>query len=132
MVLSLIFVGVEIRDGNREARAATTQAYLDAEMVFQAALIDHSGAWQQVIVSGDMSDPVATQQATALFNMAMTLENNRFSAARAGYLEYSDGTLKRAVAFPFYDIWRGSVGAAGRSPEFLELTDRLRQGETTE
>jgi len=132
VVLSLIFVGIEIRDGNREARAATTQAYLDAEMVFQAELIEHADVWVQVVTEGDMSDPVAVQRATALFNMSMTLESNRFHAARAGYLDYTDGILKRAVAWPLFDEWRASTGASGRSPEFLEYVDDLRRMETTE
>lgn len=34
IVLSLVFVGFQIADGNREANAATFQASLDTEMYF--------------------------------------------------------------------------------------------------
>ncbi len=132
VVLSLIFVGIEIRDGNREARAATTQAALDAEMVFQAELIEHADVWQQVVVGGDMSDAIAAQRGVTLFNMAMTLEDNRYQAGRSGLLQYSDGTVKRLVTWRFFETWRQSTGAVGRSTEFIEFVDGLRNSETTE
>ena len=59
IVISLVFVGFQISDGNRETRAATTQAALDAEMAFQAELMRYANEWQRVILDGDMSDPVA-------------------------------------------------------------------------
>ena len=131
VVVSLFFVGSQISEGNDETRAATTQAALDAEMVFQTALVRHADVWEKVILGGDMSDKVATRRSIALYNMVMTLNDNRFQMMNSGYLEHSDGALRRVVMLPFYDIWRDSTGAAGRSRAFLEYVDDMRHRETT-
>ena len=132
VVLSLIFVGIEIRDGNREARAATTQAALDAEMAFQAELVENADVWEKVVMGGDRSDEVELRRAIALFNMSMTLNDNRYQMGNSGYLEYSRGNLELLVAMPFFEVWRESVGASGRSAGFLEYVDSLRRGATEE
>ena len=134
VVLSLVFVGIEVRDGNREARASTTQAALDAEMAFQATLAQHAEVWQQVVIDGDFSDEVAVRRAIVLFNMAMTLYDNRFQMANSGYVDFSGAGegLRRTVIMPFYDTWRPSSGAAGRSPAFLEYVDDMRHREITQ
>ena len=126
IVISLIFVGLQISDGNRETRAATTQAAMDAEMTFQSELVRNADVWEKVVIGGDLSDQVETRRATALFNMAMTSENNSFQMMRSGYIDYSGDALRRMVALPFFDVWKGSIGAGARSPEFLEYIETLR------
>lgn len=76
IVVSLIFVGFQITDGNRETRAATTQAVLEAEMLFQAQLLRYADVWEKVVIDGDMSDRVETRRGIALFNMMITQEEN--------------------------------------------------------
>lgn len=131
IVISLFFVGLQIRDGNNAARATTTQAALDAEMVFQAALIRHADVWEKVVMGGDTSDGVETRQAIALYNMVMTLRDNQFQMRNEGLLEYSEEGLRQVVILPSYELWRTSTGAAGRSQAFLEHVDAIRQRETT-
>ena len=125
-MISLIFVGFQISDGNRETRAATSQAALDAEMSFQAELVRNAGTWTKVVLHGDISDEVETLKAIALFNMVMTLHDNRYQMMRSGYLNYPEDSPLGMVRMPFFDTWRKSQGARGRSPEFLEFIDELR------
>jgi hypothetical protein len=132
IVISLVFVGLQISDGNREARAATTQATLDAEMMFQSELIENSEVWVRTVQQGDLSDPVDLRKAVALLNMAMTLNDNRYQMANAGYLRYEAKTIESMVQMPIFEIWRSSIGANSRSPEFLELVDRVRERFATE
>ena len=126
IVISLVFVGLQIDDGNREARAATTQAALDAEMSFQAELVRNSDIWERVVTRGDRSDPVDLQRALALFNMMMTLQDNKYQMMLAGYQRYSDESARGLVRISLFDSWRLSQGAKARSPEFLEYIDDLR------
>jgi hypothetical protein len=49
IVVSLLFVGFQISDSNRETRAATVQAALDSEMVFQAEIARYAGTWARAI-----------------------------------------------------------------------------------
>ena len=126
VVISLLFVGLQLNDGNRETRAATTQAALDSEMVFQAELLRYADVWQTVVLGGDTSDPVERRRGIVLFNMVMTLHDNTYQMAKAGFLEYSKSPLALNAQLDFYEVWRTSIGAKGRSKEFLEMADGLR------
>lgn len=127
IIVSLLFVGFEIRDGNRETRAATTQAALDAEIFFQAELINNSDVWQRVIRGGDLTaDDEDRQRAIALYNMAMTQFDNRFQMANTGYVTFSEEAMRRMVRMQFFTVWRRSLGASNRSQDFLGYVDDLR------
>lgn len=39
IIVSLIYVGVQLKQGNRETKAATLQATLDSEMFLQAEVL---------------------------------------------------------------------------------------------
>ena len=132
IVVSLVFVGFQISDGNRETRAATLQAILDAEMSFQAELVRYSDIWEQAVTISDFADPVDRRRAINLYNMAMTLNENRYQMANAGFIEAPLKSLERIVRFPLYDVWRDSPGAESRSEEFLELVDEMRNEVTSE
>jgi hypothetical protein len=47
IVLTLIFVGLELAEGNRETRSVTVQASLDAEMSLIRTLVDHAATWDK-------------------------------------------------------------------------------------
>jgi hypothetical protein len=127
IVISLIFVGFQISDGNRATRAATTQAILESTMYFQAELTRHPETWVKVIQNGDFSDEVETQRAKSLFNMLMTLHENRFQMRSSELLMgFTERSLRQTVISPFFEIWRESPGAASRSEDFLNYVDNLR------
>ena len=132
IVISLVFVGFQINDGNRETRAATSQAVLDAEMLFQSELVRNAETWTKVVIHGDVSDEVETLKAIGLFNMSMTLHDNRYQMMRSGYIEYQEDSPRGMARFDLFDVWRKSQGARGRSPEFLEFIDDIRSQVVTE
>jgi hypothetical protein len=123
IVISLLFVGFQITDGNRETRAATTQSVLDAEMYFQTQLISNADVWEKVVYGGDMSDIVETRKAIALFNMMVTQNDVLFQMQKSGYIEYSEIEVGGFAAPNFLKVWRQSPGANTRSPEFMEMVD---------
>ena len=126
VVISLLFVGLQLSDGNRETRAATTQASLGSEMFFQAELLRYADVWETVVLNGDTSDPVERRRAIVLFNMVMTMHDNRYQMGNAGYLEFAESALGWIALTDFYEIWRASPGAKSRSKEFLEIADSVR------
>jgi hypothetical protein len=126
VILSLLFVGFQISDGNREIRAATIQATLDSEIAVQAEMLRYADTWEKVASGAPLSDRTETREAILLFNMLMTMNENLYLQFESGYIESARGGLETVVAFPFYEIWRNSAGATSRSPSFLELTDDLR------
>ena len=132
IVVSLSFVGFQVREANRETRAATIQAALDAEMVFQAEIARYAGTWEKVSTGAPLSEGEERRRGIVLFNMMMTLNENRFFQMRSGFLENQPEAVALGVTWPIYEIWQTSGGYASRSPEyreFLELERRQRARE---
>ena len=128
VILSLIFVGLQISDGNRETRAATIQASLDSEMFVQSQMLRYADTWEKVVTGVPLSDGEETRKGIVIFNMLMTLNENRFHQFNSGYLENEPTSIEEVVLdFPFYETWRGSGGARARSRDFLEHLERLRK-----
>lgn len=125
VIFSLLFVGFQIQDGNRETRAATIQSALDSEMALQAEMLRYVDTWEKIANGVPLSDGAETRAGIILFNMLMTANENKHLQFESGYLE-NGPDLQGIAAFPFYDTWRDSAGADSRSPGFLELMDDLR------
>lgn len=129
VILSLIFVGLQIKEGNEETRASTMQAALEAEMMFQAEILRYADTWEKVSTGTTITDSVEIRRGIGLFNMVMTVEENRFHQYQAGYIHTDPTVLIRISQLPFFDIWRTSIGANARSPEFLEYVENQRDQE---
>ena len=127
VVISLIFVGLQINEGNRESRASTVQAALDSEMLFQTHILSHTDIWLKIQNGEPLNDEIEIRKAIILYNMNMTLNENRFEQYKSGYLETEPPLESNGIVnWPIYEIWRDSPGARSRSPEFLEYLDLIR------
>ena len=128
VILSLLFVGFQIQDGNRERIAATIQAALDSEMAFQAEVARHAGTWDKVSRGLALAEGEETRLAITLFGMLMTVYENQFHQYNSGYLSRPPSELlETAVHFPVFELWRATGGAVSRSPEFIRLADETRE-----
>jgi hypothetical protein len=130
IVITLLYLAIQIRDSNREARAATLHAVLDSENQFNAMVAEHAGTWDKVVNGEPLSDGEETRRAIVLFNMLMADSENRFHQFNAGYLgpeswEARRLTLRGNVRMPIYQVWKGSLGGRNRSAEFLSFLDEL-------
>ena len=131
IIVSLLYVGLQIKHGNRETRAATLQATLDSEMSFQAEAMRYAGTWEKILTGVHITDGEETRRAIILYNMMMTLYQNRYFQFKTGYLDNPPVT-EEVVTFPMYEIWRASGGAKNRSAEFLEYLDRQHERGTVQ
>ena len=122
IIVSLLYVGLQIKHGNRETRANTLQATLDSEMSLQTEAMRYAGTWDKIVTGVHLADGEETRRAILLYNMMMTLYQNRYYQFKTGYLDHPPVT-EDAVMWPMYEIWRGSGGAKNRSAEFLEFLD---------
>ncbi len=132
VILSLIFVGLQISEGNRETRAATLQAATDSEMFMQSQFMHYADLWEKLIVDAPIMKGGETRRAIILYNMLMTDFENRYFQFEAGYFDARSwqarlSSLRRIVALPFFETWRGTMGGVAHSPGFLELVDDLRE-----
>ena len=131
IIVSLLYVGLQIKHGNRETRANTLQATLDSEMSLQTEAMRYAGTWDKIVTGVHLADAEETRRAILLFNMMMTLYQNRYYQFKTGYLDHPPVT-EEVVTFPMYEIWRASVGAKNRSAEFLEFLDRQHERGTVQ
>ena len=134
VILSLIFVGAQLNEGNRETRAATMQAATDTEMIMQSQFVRYAGTWNKVMSGTPLDKGEESRRGIVLYNMLMTESENRYHQFQAGYIddalwERRRYSLQKTVGLPFFEIWQDSHGAAARSPEFLELVEELRENQ---
>jgi hypothetical protein len=132
VILSLIFVGIQIKEGNEETRASTMQAALETEMAFQSEILRYGDTWEKIYAGTPITDSVETRRGIILFSMLMNAQENRYHQYQAGYLDHMPRSLSRTVQLPFFDVWRTSVGADSRTPEYLELVDNMRDQERSQ
>ena len=133
VIFSLVFVGLQINEGNQETRAATIQATLDSEMFFQAEILRYADTWEKVVSGADLADGEEMQKGMILYNMMMTINENRYHQFNSGYLESEPAILTNSLVYvPMFNIWRKAAGAKSRSLQFLEIVDSLRDSDSVE
>jgi len=132
VILSLIFVGLQINEGNQETRAATLQAAADGEAFMIATLLNHPDTWHKVITGESLEDGEETRSGILLFNLLITESENRFHQFNAAFLDSASwhgrlASLRPLVKLPIYQTWRKSIGAMNHSANFLDLLDMLAE-----
>jgi len=127
IVVSLVFVGLQISEGNRQTRAATVQSDLDSEMEFQAEITRYADTWVKVINGIRFSDEVETRRALILYNMAMTQNENQFEQMSSGYLEFNADAIDPPATWPIYEMWTQTTAYRGRSVAFRDFLETERK-----
>jgi len=132
VIFSLIFVGLQINEGNQETRAATIQAASDAEAFMIATIVNHSETWNKVVTGAPLESGAETRKGINLYNFLMVDTENRYHQFHSGFLDAPSwegrlSILQPIVKLPIFKIWRESFGAKGHSAEFLELLDSLAE-----
>lgn len=100
IVISLVFVGLQISDGNRATRAATAQAASDQTMVLHGELLRYSGTWQKVLDGSELAPGEEHRRGILLFGMVMTENENRALQFESGYLGNRRTNLGLFVTLP--------------------------------
>jgi hypothetical protein len=137
VIISLVFVGMQVKDGNLETRAATIQAAAGAESFLNATFLSHADVWNKVATGAPFEDETEVRKAIILYNMLMIDTENRYHQFQSGFLDVGSweghrSNLQRSVKWPIFKIWRKSGGANGHSPEYLELLDSLAEDNQVE
>ena len=130
VVFSLIFVGLQVNEGNQETRAATNQATADAEAHMIATMANHSNTWHKVTAGVPLESGAETREGIMLYNLLMVETSNRYQQFHSGFLDAATwegrlSILQPTVKLPIFKLWRASFGARGHSAEFLKLIDSL-------
>lgn len=129
VVLSLIFVGFQVRESNRHAQAAAIQDALVSEIETSGHFATHFETWDKII-SGQNIEGAELRKANQLLNILLTETENRYFQHRKGYLdeqiwEARLRTMKVTVNLPLYEHWRNSAAGSNHTADFLALLDKM-------
>lgn len=130
MILSLIFVGFQVRDANKAARINAVQTTWEFEMVLAGKVADHADTWNKAVKGLPFDNDVELRQAIILFNMLLCESENRFFQLREGYLKEEEWDARRRslellVKLPIFGEWQKSISARNHSREFLAMVNEL-------
>lgn len=130
VVVTLIFLALQIRQNTKAVRATTIQSAMQSEMEFAAILIQDAATWEKVLTSAPLAKGEETRKGIMLLNIFMIDTESRFHQFNAGYLDAQAwngrfGTLTDVVRLPIFKLWRYSLGGLSHSADFLALLDRL-------
>ena len=130
VIISLVFVGLQIKKSNTEARAATSQATTDTELEMVATFAAHVEVWNKVNSGVPLEDEVENRLGIILFNMLMIDYENRLHQYQAGYYDERSwhtrlDILSTLVTLPIFIPWRRSFGGRSRGAQFLDLVDEV-------
>ncbi len=132
VILSLLFVGFQLRDSNRQARAAAVQDSLASEIQISTIFAENAETWEKVISGEPINEKGELRKAIHLYNILMSDSENRFYEHRQGYLNEESWqsrlrTLEISSKLPIFVHWRNSLSGQNRAEDFLVLLDDICQ-----
>ena len=130
VIISLIFVGLQVRKSTAESRAATKQATTDTEIVMVSTFANHAEVWHKAVSGVPLEKGAETRLGILLFNLLMIDYENRFHQHKAGYFDDRSWdnrvqTFRHMLELPIFDEWRHSLGGQSRSADYLDFLDEL-------
>lgn len=135
VIVTLVFLTLQIRQNTKALRSTTIQAVLNSEMEFGKILIEHAATWDKILEAEPLTEGEEHRRAIMLFNVFMIDSESRYKQYETGFLdpqawEARLRTLPKVVALPIYGEWRASIGGLSHSRDFLEMLDELAQSES--
>ncbi len=130
VVVTLVFLTLQIRQGTKAIRSTTIQSVMQSEMAFSQILVENSDTWDKILSAQPLSNGAETRKAIVLFNVFMIDTESRFHQFQSGYLDAQSwegrlSTLPEMVGLPVYQLWRKSMGGLSHSADFLSLLHNL-------
>ena len=130
VLVTLVFLTVQIRQNTKATRSTTIQAVMQSEMALAQILINNADIWNRVLDGETLTDGEETRRAIIVYNLFMIDAETRFHQYQSGFLDAQPWearlcTLPRIVRLPIYPVWRASIGAQSHSRDFLDLLDQI-------
>ena len=130
VVVTLVFLTMQIRQNTRAIRSTTIQAVMQSEMALSKILADNSAIWEKVLTAAPLQDGEEKRRAIVVYNVFMIDTETRYHQFKAGYLYEASwegrlNILPEVIELPIFGPWRRSFGGARHSTDFLELIDGM-------
>jgi len=135
VLVTLVFLTLQIRQNTRAIRSTTIQAVMQSDMTFAQILVDNAELWDRVLAGEMPAKGEETRRAIVLFNLFMIDAETRFHQFSNGFLDEQSwesrlDLLPHLVTLPVFALWRKSLGGRSHYRDFLEIVDRVHT-ETT-
>jgi hypothetical protein len=133
VIVTLVFLTLQIRQNTRAIRSTTIQAVSQSEMSIAKILIENSDTWNKVLTAEPLAVGEETRKAIGLFNVFMIDTGHRYQQYNTGYLDAQAwegrlATLPEVTNLPVYQLWKTSLGGMSHSADFLELLENQSRG----
>ena len=130
VILSLLFVGFQMRENNRQSRMSAIQDSLEYELQVSSQFIANAELWDKMMSGQPLATGAERRKAIQLYNLLMTETEHRYFLFKQGYLVNKSwqarlDVFRENVPGDMYRLWRNSPAGKSHSPEFLELLDRI-------
>jgi hypothetical protein len=131
IIITVAFLGVQVRESNRAMRANVSQAIASSEINYTSQLIHYGEIWNKVITNQPIDDPVESRRSIHLFSLMMIELENRSNQQRLGYMDMDDWksretATKLLVNLPTYKQWCEVPGYYSRGLKFRQYLETLR------
>lgn len=130
VVVTLIFLTLQIRQNTTALKASTIQNVMHGETAMMSIIVEHADVWEKIQSGAPLAPGAETRRAIVLFNVYMIDTESRYHQFKIGYLDTEPWngrlrTLPSVVNLPVFKIWRKSLGGQSHSADFLKLLDDL-------
>ena len=131
IVITFLFLGLQIRESNRAARAATLKSLTESEVIYTAQFLTHAEIWNKVITNQPIDDPVELRKGMQLFGLYLIDVENRYQQFRLGYIDEDtwrnrEDITREIINLDIFDFWYESFAGRARSAEFRRYIKSLR------
>ena len=134
VVVTPVFLTLQIRRDTKAIRSTTIQAVMQSEMAFSNILVSNAATWEKVLTAAPLESGEETRKGIVLFNVFMIDTEVRYHQYLSGYLDAQSwngrlSTLGDVVKLPIYPVWRKSLGGQSHAADFLQLLDEQFDGQ---
>ena len=131
IVITLLFLGLQIRQANKATVATLFQSIADSEIAISAQFVRYSEVWDKVLTNKPFGDSIEQRRTIIMMNLYMTHTENRFRQHKLGYLdsdtwESSREAIRIIANLEIYEPWSHAPGYFNRTLEFRNFLDSLR------
>ena len=131
VLVTLVYLSVQVRQGNRHAKAQTRQRMVEQAQTELYALVENDVLADSFSKKGQLSP---TEQAKLNYFLASAMRQREWE-----WFQYQDGTIDRKVYEAYHGVvrihlgsprgrrWWDSVGKTAFDPDFVYAVDSLLQ-----
>lgn len=131
IVITLLFLGLQIRQANKATVATLSQTVADSENAISAQYVRYPETWDKVLTNKTLSDSIEQRRAIIMMSLYMVHTENRYKLYKLGYLdqgswESSRDAIRIMANLKIFEPWSQAPGYFNRTLDFRNFLDSLR------